>query len=76
MEGEKLSKLCAIIIVAFPFFGISFAQNKFQERNLYPDGHGGEVYFLLGDISFGEEVASFKKTTLQLLKKIVTQKMP
>ncbi len=55
------SKLCVIIIVIFLFCGISFAQNKSQEGKFYPDGHGGKVYFPLGDISFADEVISFKK---------------
>ena len=32
-----------------------------QTPSLYPDGHGGKVMFPLGDISFADEVVSFRK---------------
>jgi len=32
-----------------------------KEGKYYPDGHGGKVYFPLGDLSFADDVVLFKK---------------
>ncbi|MFW5927207.1 MAG: OmpA family protein, partial [Wenzhouxiangella sp.] len=37
---------------------IALAQSKEQGRS-YPDGHGGEVHFPMGDASFADEIVSF-----------------
>lgn len=40
--------------------GVAAAQAP-QQGKSYPDGHGGKVYFPLGDISFADEVVAFSK---------------
>ena len=41
-------------------FGLILSAAAFgQGPKSYPDGHGGEVFFPLGDISFADEVVSF-----------------
>jgi OmpA-OmpF porin, OOP family len=52
--------LLLIYIVLFPIRIVLAEQSSGKN---YPDGHGGSVFFPLGDISFADEVVSFKKGT-------------
>jgi outer membrane protein OmpA-like peptidoglycan-associated protein len=39
---------------------VQTAMQESPSGKYYPDGHGGEVYFPLGDLSFADEVVSFQ----------------
>jgi len=47
--------LCAIILFAPPII----AQSEAATSRSYPDGHGGEVLFPMGDVSFADMVESY-----------------
>jgi len=47
--------LCAIILSAPP----AVAQSEAATTRSYPDGHGGEVVFPMGDVSFADAVESY-----------------
>ncbi len=56
MKQRFIGIIFFIIVIIFSFY--SFAQKDEKGRE-YPNGHGGTVYFPLGDISFADEVVSY-----------------
>jgi len=51
---KNLKLLLTVIALTITSFVYS------QIRRTYPDGHGGRIFFPFGDISFADEVVSFK----------------
>lgn len=57
MNISTRGSLVAVVLLSW---GV-LAQSASEMGKSYPDGHGGQVYFPLGDISFADEVVSFQK---------------
>ena len=47
--------LCAVLLIGPP----GIAQSQAATSGSYPDGHGGEVLFPMGDVSFADSVESY-----------------
>ncbi|MDD2637108.1 MAG: hypothetical protein PHW82_16585, partial [Bacteroidales bacterium] len=53
-----MMKTLKLILIAIT---LTFALSSYSQiGRTYPDGHGGRVFFPFGDISFADEVISFK----------------
>lgn len=58
--GKSLLMLGALLMLVLPVLATGGGETpKPEGGKSYPDGHGGEVYFPLGDQSFADEYVSF-----------------
>lgn len=56
----SITKNLLMVVFIFCLTLPAYADNG----KFYSDGHGGKFYFSLGDISFADEVVSFKKVRM------------
>lgn len=57
MKNNWIAGLCIVFTVTT----LGLAQAKTTKGKEYSDGHGGKIFFPLGDISFADEVVTFQQ---------------